>query len=304
MTRARWVAAAAVGAALGGAGCVSCETRTARANWETAPAAEVSTADRRHVYAILVNGACPAGCASLEALRDSLADRGYAKAYFGQTAHVPWLAREMRAVAACDPGARFVVVGCDVSAPLAAHLARAAMADGLAVDAVVLLDPLLMSPTDGCPTRTVLVTSSHGCAVPHTERKVVTGATRLSLPGHPGTVDVVCDLLKESAARVEYPPAVFDAPPTDGRLNRDVTPPANLPAEWLYLFDHPQYPTPLTPPPAAGPIAPALIPRGGYAPPPDLPRPQPVLPQWIPWQSWPTNPATPLPVPRKMGETP
>lgn len=309
MTRARWAVLAAV-ATLGGAGgCVSCDTRSARANWEVGPACAVPVCDRQHVYAVLVNGTCPAGSCSLEGLRDGLAERGFVKNYFGQVVHAPWLASEMRAVAKCDPAARFVVVGADVGAPVAIRLARQAAADGLAVDALVLVEPALASDSAGCPVRTVLVSCDGTGSAPHTERAAVPGATRLTIPGHPATVDVVAGLLAESAAKVEHPPAVYDETSEPGaRPPREVFPPPGAAPEWLFLHDNPGYaPAPLAPPyPNTGPIAPSLVPRGGYLPPERLPRPQlPLLvpgpvPQPFPAPGPAPVPAQPLPTPRPV----
>jgi hypothetical protein len=314
MTRARWAILAAVVAVGGAGGCVSCEARTARANWEAGPACEVPTCDRQHVYTVLVNGACPTGSWSLEGLRDGLAARGFVKNYFGQVVHAPWLWYEMRAVAKCDPAARFVVVGADVGAPVAAMLAKQAISAGVAVDALVLIDPVTIPGPDGCPTRTVLVSCGGSCSAPHTERAAVPGATRFTLPGHPGTVELVCNLLKESAAKVEHPPVVVDVlPDADGRPPRDIAPPPGLPPEWLFLHDQPGFvPPPLSPPPSfpnVGPIAPSLVPRDGYFPPERLPRPQfPPLfgpvpgPQPLPVPT--PLPGQPLPAPRKIDPAP
>jgi hypothetical protein len=314
MTRAWWAVLAAVVTLAGGGGCVSCDTRLVRANREAGPACAVQACDRQHVYAVLVNGACPAGACSLEGLRDGLAERGFVKTYFGQAVHVPWLAYEMRAVARCDPSARFVVVGADVGAPLAAWLARHAAADGLAVDALVLLDPVMVSSSAGCPTRTVLVACGGDYSAPHTERASVPGATPLTLPGHAGTVDLVAGLLAESASRVEQPTVVFDTVvDPDGRPPRDLTPPPGAAPEWLFLHDHPGYsPAPLTPPPPSsrpnvGPIAPSLVPRDGYVFPERLPRPQapPILVPWLMPQPGPAPGAgQPLPVPRRIESGP
>lgn len=303
MTRARWAVAAAVGVLVGGAGCVSCETRSARASWETAPACETPPCDRQHVYAILVNGACPTGSPSLESLRDGLAARGYAKSYFGQIVHAFWLASEMRAVAQCDPSARFVVVGADVAAPVAAHLARSAAADGLNVDALVLLDPVMGRDSVGCPGRTVLVTSGGPCDVAHTERATIPGTTRLTLAGHAGTIDLMVALLKSSAMRVEHPEVIEDEWPADARPPRNLTPPAGAEGEWLFLYDTPGYhPAPLSAP-NAGPIAPALVPPHGYPAPPQLPRPQ-MVPWLRPNPPVVPAPAVPLPLPRQSGDAP
>ncbi|HYH69341.1 MAG TPA: hypothetical protein VD866_31900 [Urbifossiella sp.] len=296
MTRVRWALLTAMATLAGGGGCVSCAAHSARANWEAGPACPVPACERQHVYAVLVNGACPAGGCSLEGLRDGLTERGFVKTYYGQVVHVLWLASEMRTVARCDPAARFVVVGADIGAPVAARLARQAAADGLAVDALVLLDPVLMSSSAGCSVRTVLVTSGGDCSAAHTERATVEGANRLTLPGHSGTIDFVCGLLTESAGRVELPAVVTEviADP-DTRQPRDLSPPPGLPGEWLFLHEQPGYvPPPLPAPyPNLGPIAPSLVPRGGYIFPERLPRPQ-----FMPWLV--PAPGQPLPTPRPV----
>lgn len=313
MTRVRWAVAAAAAVLVGGSGCVSCDMRTARASWEAGPSCEVPACDRSNVYAVLVNGACPAGSTSLEGLRDGLAPRGFTKVYFGQILHAYWLASEMRAVAKCNPSARFIVVGADIGCPIAAHLTRQAVADGVTVDALVLLEPVGVPADAGCATRTVLVSCGNNGSAPHTERAAISGATRFTLPGHPGTVDLVYDLMKESAARVEHPPGLFDVlTDPEGRQPRDVTPPPGAAPEWLFLHDHPGFsPAPLSPLPSnpnVGPIAPALVPRGGYQPPERLPRPQvmppTIVPRPQPAPSAPPANGQPLPVPRKIEQTP
>ncbi|MFO0799123.1 MAG: hypothetical protein U0804_16770 [Gemmataceae bacterium] len=300
MTRVTCLILTAVATLAGGGGCVSCTTHAARVNWEAGPTCPVPVGERQHVYTVLVNGACPAGGCSLEGLRDGLVERGFVKNYFGQVVHTPWLAYEMRGVARCDPAARFVVVGADIGCPLAARLAREAAADGLAVDALVLLDPVLMPAAAGCPVRTVLVTTGADCACAHTERAVVEGANRLTLPGHSGTVDFVCGLLTASASRVELPAVITEViVDPDTRQPRDLAPPPGLPGEWLFLHDQPGYvPQPLPSPyPNVGPIAPSLVPRGGYVFPERLPRPQ-----FTPWPGQVPGPAPgqPLPPPRPV----
>lgn len=296
MTRVRWALLTAVATLAGGGGCVSCAAHSARANWDAGPACPVPVSERQHVYTVLVNGACPAGGCSLEGLRDGLVERGFVKNYFGQVVHAPWLAHEMRAAARCDPAARFVVVGADVGAPLAARIARQAAADGLAVDALVFLDPVMMPSSAGCAVRTILVTSGGDCTAPHTERATVDGANRLTLPGHSGTIDFVCGLLTESASRVELPPVVTDVViDPDSRQPRDLSPPPGLPGEWLFLHEQPGYVPPSLPAPYPnlGPIAPSLVPRGGYVFPERLPRPQ-----FTPWPV--PAPSRPLPTPRPV----
>ena len=308
MTGKKWLAAVGVGVLLAGSGCVTCCHKAAKTTLEVGPACDVPLCDRQHVYVVMVNGATPAMPCGLEGLRDKLAEAGFAKVYCGQLYHALWFEWEMARVHECDPAARFVLVGYDFGGPVAAGMARAALAKGIPVDAVFLLDPVGKVQMGGCATRTILVRSG-ACpeASPHTESVAAAGANHFTLPTHPQTVASVCGVLKEVAVRVEHAEGYtteygYDhaAPP------RAVSPPAGEVApEWLFLYEKPgTHGVPLAPTTPGGwpvPIAPSMVPRGGFAPPVDLPRARP-LPYFIPLP--PPPPATPLPTPKKLGDAP
>lgn len=241
-------AAAAVLLAGTGTGCATCYHQACKPVLAAGPTCELPIGNRQRVYAVMVNGVTPTCGTGLEGLRDKLAEQGFAKVYSGQLCHALWLASEMRRAQKDDPDVRFVVVGYDLGGPVAARIARDAADDGLAVDALVLLDPTGGRDGAGCRVRTILVGSGAGCGpAPHAETLAVPDAGHFTLPTNPTTVGLVCDLMTESAGRVPAPqpvPAVewgYEyAPPARG------TPmPGDGDPAWQFLVD---VPGPKTPP--------------------------------------------------------
>ncbi|MDB5313586.1 MAG: hypothetical protein JWO38_7788 [Gemmataceae bacterium] len=289
MTGKRWLIAVGLGALFAGSGCVSCGHQACKPVLDAGPNCEVPACDRRHVYTVLINGLTPGGPSGLEGLRDRLATHGYEKVYYGQLCHVWWMWQEMKRVHTEDPSARFVIIGYDFGSDSAAGLARDAVAKGIPVDAVVLLDPSGQPDPGTCPVRTVMLRCTAGVAAPHADGIALCGATHLTLPTHPRTVEIVCELLKESAARVEHPP-YYEGP----EMTYDGAPPRAMPLpgpglteDWFFLHDQPgTHAVPLTPVPAA----PFSIP-----PAPGTPGP------WVvPAPTPPTG--LPLPAPKKLGQ--
>lgn len=74
-----------IGVVLAAAGCVSCGHDACPRAIEAGPHCEAPSCDRRHVYAVLINGLTPSSC--LEELRLSLAERGYEKSFRGSDPH-------------------------------------------------------------------------------------------------------------------------------------------------------------------------------------------------------------------------
>lgn len=261
MTGKRWLILAAVGSLLGGTGCVNCNHHTHKMAVDVGPECPLPLADRQRVYLFLVNGLTP-GC-GLDSLRDEVSRQGFPKIACGQLVHIGWMANEMRRIHADDPGARFVMLGYDAGGPAAARLASDAVADGLSVDAVVLLDPLGKCDTFGA-SRTVLVTSATATGsgpTPHSESVPVPDASHFKLPTHPQTVAVVLSLLTESAARArptDVPMPVIELTYEHAPPPRAITAPGlDAPAEWNFLLDLPGHHTdplqPIDSPPAVIP---------------------------------------------------
>jgi hypothetical protein len=265
MTGKRALVAAAVAVLLAAPGCVSCGHHVCKPAREAGPDCPIPLRDRQQVYVVLVNGLTPGGPSGLEGLRDRLADQGFTKVYCGQLCHAVWLGQEMRRVHKEEPAARFIVVGYDLGGAAALRLAADARTDGLPVEALVLLDPMGKPKDAGCAVRTVLVCSGSGTSpFPHSESLSVPDAGHFSLPTHPQTVAVVCDLLGEVASRVEHP-AVYDP---DGTVYYEHAPPARpVPGpppggdeDWLFLHDQPgPHNTPLLPPDAGIPLTSGIV---------------------------------------------
>jgi hypothetical protein len=262
MTGKRWLVAAGVALLLAGSGsgCATCCHQACKPVLAAGPTCELPIGNRQRAYAVLVNGVTPGCGAGLDGLRDKLAEQGFSKVYYGQLCHALWMAQEMRRVQKEDPDARFVVVGYDLGGPVAARIARDAIDDGLAVDTLVLLDPVGKQDTIGGQVRTILVCSGAGSAlVPHTETFAVSDAGHFTLPTNPATVGLMCELMTESAGRVPIPlpTATVEwsyefAPPARGT---PMPGPDDDPA-WQFLLDPPGPKTPpLLPfdtPPATG----------------------------------------------------
>lgn len=252
----RRLAAAVLSLVLPAAGCFTCGHAVCRPGLEAGPDCPVPLADRQAVYAVFVNGFAVNGPAGMAGLRAELAALGFTKIYAGEACHGPVLAAEVGRVHRDDPAARFVVVGYSLGGPVAANLAEGVAAAGVPVDALVLLDPVGVRSTQVPGVRTLVVRSGGPAgAVEHAEVVYVPTAGHYTLPAHPRTVQAVSQMMAESAARVEHPPAVArveaefaDAPPA----RRPTPPEAAADPEWLFLEE------------AAGPIG---RPIGPVAPP-------------------------------------
>jgi hypothetical protein len=241
MTGKRAVVAVGAAVLLVSAGCATCGHESAKLALDAGPTCDTPTCHRQKVYVFMVNGLIPCGSGGMAGLRDQIAAAGFPKTAYGQLIHAGWLAGEMRRVHADDPCARFVVIGYDLGGSVAARLTAAGAAEGLPVDALVLLDPTGKIPMADCGVRTILVRSAAGgAAVPHTESVVVPDAGHFRLPTHPVTVGVVCELLTEVAGKVALPPPIpmiepdYEHAPVPLPMPRPV--PDGDPA-WNFLLD-------------------------------------------------------------------
>lgn len=282
MTAQAWLVGVGVGLLLTGSGCVTSCHQAAKASLEAGPNCEVPLCDRQHTYAVLLNGLTPTG---LDGLRDQLAKHGFTKVYSADLCYVWWLEWEMRRVFREDKSARFVLVGYDLSAPSVLGMAREATRNGLAVDSVVLLDPVATQLAASSSTRTIVVRSAGDCElVPHMETVAVPEAGHFTLPTHPKTVAAVCAALNDTAARIVHPPVYSIAEKNEllplPRPISATSPP--VAPEWQFLDDQPgPHSVPLTPYPCDRPLP--NLPPGG-------------IDGTMPGQ------AIPLPAPRKVGE--
>lgn len=224
-----------LGLLLAASGCISCGHEACPKAIEAGPYCSAPPCDRRHVYAVLVNGLTPTS--SLEDLRLGLAERGFEKSYRVELCHAGWVWREMKRVRSCDPEARFVLVGYGFGCAAVVSLAHDAAKEGIPVDAVALLDPAGVKEWHGCAERTLVIRSGAGVEGDGSCTRVDCG--HFALPKHADTVNAITVLLGEAASRVEHP--AFEETPMfwhpDAPAPRDYTLPEGMPLEWHFLHE-------------------------------------------------------------------
>ena len=233
----RWVVGAVLAIAVANTGCVTCCHKGYQKSLEHAPDCELPEPCRNQVYAFLINGLTPPTHNGLNALRIKLAENGFAKVGIADLAGGLCVEHEIKKIRACEPDAKFVLVGYDVGAPVAVCAARDLNAKGIPVEAVVLLDPVGCKEASGLPT--LLITSGKGASTAvHSQRVVVPDASHFGLPAHPTTVAVITDLLRgvgvsgyepagDPVPEWSYPHAPEMRPVVTGRWNE----------EWDFLAD-------------------------------------------------------------------
>lgn len=96
---------------------------------------ELPRACREHVYIFFLSGLDPTDHCNLKGVHDYIRDLGFRQVYYGHVCHVPAFTEEIRRIHATDPDARFVLVGHNTGAKVIRHMAEAARAEGICVDA-------------------------------------------------------------------------------------------------------------------------------------------------------------------------
>lgn len=225
----RWVIVAVLAIAISQTGCITCCHKGYEKALKNGPECELPTACRNQVYVFLLNGVTPPTHSDLNALRLKLAENGFAKVGYADLAGGLCVEYEMKSIRACEPDAKFVLVGYDVGAASAVCIARDLSSKGKPVEALVLLDPVGCKDAAGVPT--LLITTGKGaCATPHRERVIVPDAKHFDLPAHPTTVAAIVDLLRGVAAggheTIGEPVSEIYAPAARG-----------LKEEWNFLAD-------------------------------------------------------------------
>lgn len=241
MNRQGWLALILVAILVGSTGCVSCGSRGYGLALDASPDCEVPDYQRNQTYIIAISSWNPAGIVALDSLRLKLHEKGFAKVATGQTWHTPWMIAEMRRIASTNPDAVFVILGCESGAASAARLAENAIAQGLPVGALVLLDADGTTTAPRLGVRTLTIGSGYGAAATTAlESVVIPDTTRIGLLTDARTVDAVTRVLNEIAMTIpmestvvttgwDYPHAPADRPVI--AIGNHV--------EWSYLFDQP-----------------------------------------------------------------
>jgi pimeloyl-ACP methyl ester carboxylesterase len=249
MVARNWAILALAAVATVQTGCVShCHKTYAEAR-NRGPDCELPAACRSTVHVFLIDGLTPCGSCGLGKLRTELATNGFAKVGIGDPASGHSVAKEIEEIRACDPDAKYVLVGYDVGGGAAAHTAKVLAKKGIAINALVLLDPVACG--NELPVRTVLVSSgSRMATVPHTQRFAVPDAKHSKLPAHPTTVAIVTDVLREVALN-GYVEAADPVPAWNYKHAPEMRPEVPVRGDgWDFLADDRRTPAPLLAPSA------------------------------------------------------
>ena len=219
----RSLAVAALASALG---CVSHNHLGYNTALRCAADHPISPLQRSQVHLFVVNGVDPTEDNELLRLRNELNRAGYAMVHTAQRSDTEFVRREMHRLVRDQPPCRFVLLGYGLAAGRVREVACTVAAEGLPLDAVVLLDPAGGPEVVADNVPLAVVRSHHwpaGRNLPTGDVTELAGVGHLSLPTDPQTVATVLQRLDASAARVQ------------------LEPPGSLPH--LPLTDHPQ-PTP------------------------------------------------------------
>lgn len=237
MTGRNWLVGALAAVALVQTGCVTCCHKGYEKSLASGPECELPTACRNSVYVFLINGLTPPTDTGLNALRMKLGESGFAKVGIADLAGALGVEHEIKTIRACEPDAKFVLVGYDLGASAAVCDARHLAAKGIPVEAVVLLDPV--GCKEVCCAPTLLITSGKKPgAVPHSRQVLVPDAGHFALPAHPTTVAAVTDLLATIAGN-SYTETGDPVPGWTYRHAPEMRPPVvgRWSAEWDFLSD-------------------------------------------------------------------
>ena len=251
-----------------GAGCVHYDY-TGLAKSQTAchdREMEYPAPTRQKVYLFMMNGADLLDATGLSTLRDKVCAAGYPKVYIAQRADITWYEYEIRRIAREDPHARFILLGLGSGAEKILPLAAGVKADGVTLDAVILLDPACAPEmfTKCRVARTIVIRSHHwkgNLDLTGTETLIVENIGHLLLPNSPPSVNTIVRMMLESTAKVG--PLESDPLPSLPLSNKPNPTPRGAPPqiigpldEWDFLKGPPPLGVPATPPEPPAPYTP------------------------------------------------
>jgi hypothetical protein len=269
MTGKRFFSLMAIGVAATGSGCVSCKHSAFSTSLMAYKDTGIPAPVRQRVYLFLLNGADLTDAAGLSRLRDKVCEAGFSKVYFAQRMDANWYEHEVRRVVLEEPSARVVLLGVGAAADKILPLAAGAIEEGVAVDSVILLDPVCaadLSAPAGCRTLAVRSRAWREPGIIRAEDVVVEKTGHLSVLNSPAVVEIVVGQMIASAGKVTALPG-DPLPRTSLRDHPDPTPrphvvvmPAAPDGAWNFLHSPPTL-TPLEVPPVSGPpLIPGSVP--------------------------------------------
>jgi hypothetical protein len=192
-------------------GCLSMVHRIDPAKLEMhEPGPDVGACARDHIHVFFRNGLNVAGLANLTGLRDYVQGLGYCHTYYGELCARPDFAGEIRKIHACDPEARFVLVGFSFGANLMRNLAQSVRDDGITIDLLFYMGANTLrnvpsdQPDNVCRIVNVLANGCiwNGDSMERAENIHVDGVWHFGSPTHQLTLEALTRELAAVAATV------------------------------------------------------------------------------------------------------
>ena len=232
---------AGVAAILSG-GCIAPGYEGVKLAREAGPTCHVPQAERNQVYLFAVTGNTPAETQALDKFCDGISAGGYAKVASGPSVYAGWMLDEMRRIHRENTRAVFVVAGLDSAAALGVKMVEKALAVGIPIQGVVVVDAKDRTPPPNYGIPTLMVGT--GAAAPgrwNVESLAVPAPGKLGLPAEIRTIEQVVQLLNEIAIHNPAPsPPISEgevAYPFAADVLLTVEPKTD--SEWSFLFDQP-----------------------------------------------------------------
>jgi hypothetical protein len=227
------------------AGCIVPGYDGVKAARDAGPTCDTPLEARNRVYLFVLGGNNPREMMALEKFRQGINAAGYAKVAAGPNIYANWMGREIRRIHGEEPGAVFVVAGLESSVTQAANLCDKALAEGLPVEALAIVDSTGKMPPLRRRLRTLLIGTYPAEALdPSTQTLAVSGTSSYDLPAEPRAISAVVELINEIAIRQ---PAPINNEATSDRqypFGREV--PTSLEprpdSQWGFMFDRPGTP--------------------------------------------------------------
>jgi hypothetical protein len=239
MAGRNWLLGGVLATICGSSGCVIEGYEGARLARDAGISCDIPVGQRNLVYVFVLGGNNPIESSALDRFRQGLNAQGYAKVATGPSIFYWWMASEMKRIHREDPNAVFVIAGLDSSASLAVKLSEKVTAEGVPIDAVVIVDPSgkTSGPSNG--SKTLVVSAGYGnAAKTDAQSLVITAPGQLGLTGDQRTIDGVVNLLNEIALQNPLPnheaASAWVYPfATDSPISLDPKPDS----EWSFMFD-------------------------------------------------------------------
>jgi hypothetical protein len=237
-----WLLWSALAISISSSGCITEGYEGLKLANDAAIKSDIPINRRNLVYVFVLGGDNPFD-SGIDDFRRGLNAQGYAKVATAPSIYYWWMADEMKRIHKENPNAAFVIAGLDSSASLAKKLSDKVSAEGVPIDALVIVDPSGKTPSPRAGLRTFMVSAGYGItANVDAESLVITNPGERGLSGDQRTIVGVAQVLDEIALQNALPgkeEVASDWAYPFGVNSPISAEPKNQDSEWSFMFDRP-----------------------------------------------------------------